>query len=151
MSLRYFNVAGAAAPDLRDTSVNNLIPMVFAALERGEAPQVFGSDYPTPDGSCIRDYIHVADLADAHVAAARHCEEHQAGDVFNVGRGEGASVWEVMAAVSKTIGRDVEAIAVHRRPGDPPELVASADRITGVLGWAAQRDLADMVASSRPD
>lgn len=150
-ALRYFNVAGAGAPELRDTSVNNLIPMVFAALDRGEAPQVFGSDYPTPDGSCIRDYIHVSDLADAHVAAAAYCEAGEAQDIFNVGTGEGASVWEVMAAVSEAIGRDVSAVAVARRPGDPPELVASADRIAGVLGWQARRDLAEMVSSARLD
>ena len=151
VSLRYFNVAGADSPELRDTSVNNLIPMVYAALARGEAPQVFGTDSPTPDGSCIRDYIHVADLAEAHVAAARFCEEQSAAEVFNVGRGEGASVWEVMAAVSDVVGRDVGAIATARRPGDPPELVASAERIEGVLGWRARRGLAEMVASARPD
>jgi len=151
VALRYFNVAGAGAPELRDTSVNNLIPMVYAALERGVAPQVFGSDYPTPDGSCIRDYIHVSDLADAHVAAAAYSEDNDAQDVFNVGTGEGASVWEVMAAVSEAVGRDIGAVAVARRPGDPPELVASADRIAGVLGWQARRDLAEMVSSARLD
>ena len=150
VSLRYFNVAGASSEQLRDTSVNNLIPMVFAALDRGEAPQVFGTDYPTPDGSCIRDYIHVADLAAAHVAAAEYCENQGASEVFNVGRGVGASVWEVMAAVGEVVGRDVGAVAVARRPGDPPELIASADRITAVLGWQATRDLHDMVASARP-
>jgi UDP-glucose 4-epimerase len=149
-ALRYFNVAGAGAPQLRDTSVNNLIPMVFAALERGEAPQVFGTDYPTPDGSCIRDYIHVVDLAEAHVAAAALCEAGDASAVLNVGRGVGASVWEVMAAVSECVGRDVGAVAVARRPGDPAELVAMADRIAAVLGWRATRDLADMVTSARP-
>lgn len=149
-ALRYFNVAGAGAPELRDTSVNNLIPMVFAALARGEAPQVFGTDYPTPDGSCIRDYIHVVDLAEAHVAAAALCEAGGAASVLNVGRGVGASVWEVMAAVSQCLGRDVGAVAVARRPGDPAELVAMADRIASVLGWRATRDLADMVTSARP-
>jgi UDP-glucose 4-epimerase len=148
VALRYFNVAGADSAELRDTSVNNLIPMVFAALDRGEPPQVFGTDYPTPDGSCIRDYIHVCDLAEAHVAAAAYCEGNEAQDVFNVGRGEGASVWEVMAAISDAVGRDVGAVAVARRAGDPPELVASADRIAGVLGWQARRDLADMVSSA---
>lgn len=151
VALRYFNVAGAASAQLRDTSVNNLIPMVYAALARGEAPQVFGTDYPTPDGSCIRDYIHVADLAEAHVAAAKYCEEEQAAEVFNVGRGEGASVWEVMAAVSEAVGRDIGAVATARRPGDPPELVASAERIEGVLEWRARLGLAEMVTSARPD
>lgn len=151
VALRYFNVAGAAEPRLRDTSVNNLIPMVFAALQRGDRPQVFGTDYPTPDGSCIRDYIHVADLAEAHVAAAAHCYGPSVADIFNVGRGVGASVWEVMAAVSEVVGFDIDAVASPRRPGDPPELVASAERIEGVLGWAATRDLREMVASAQPD
>ena len=149
-ALRYFNVAGAGSPELRDTSVNNLIPMVFAALERGEAPQVFGTDYPTPDGSCIRDYLPVSDRAEAHVAAAQFCEDTVAADVFNVGRGDGASVWEVMAAVSEVVGADIGAQAAPRRPGDPPELVASAERIEGTLGWSAHRDLLSMVASARP-
>jgi UDP-glucose 4-epimerase len=151
VSLRYFNVAGAASPELRDTSVNNLIPMVYAAIARGEAPQVFGTDYPTPDGSCIRDYIHVADLAEAHVAAAAYCESGEQAEVFNVGRGEGSTVWEVMAAVGTVLGRDIGAVAAPRRPGDPPELVASAERIAGTLGWQARRDLAEMVASANPD
>ena len=148
VSLRYFNVAGAASPELGDTSVNNLIPMVFAALDRGEAPQVFGTDYPTHDGSCVRDYIHVSDLAAAHVAAAELAERGDAAAVFNVGAGVGSSVLEVMGAVSEVVGRDVGAIAVARRAGDPPELVASVDRIAAELGWSAQRDLGDMVASA---
>lgn len=145
VSLRYFNVAGASEPGLADTSANNLIPMVYAALDSGENPEVFGTDYPTPDGSCIRDYVHVADLAEAHVRAAQYTRQAQRGDVFNVGTGTGASVWEVMAAISEQIGRDVDAVASPRRAGDPPELVASVDRIAGVLGWQATRTLADMV------
>lgn len=148
VSLRYFNVAGAGSPDLGDTSVNNLIPMVFAALDRGEAPQVFGTDYPTYDGSCVRDYIHVSDLAAAHVAAAELAERGGIAAVFNVGTGVGSSVLEVMGAVSEVIGRDVGAVPVARRAGDPPELVASVDRIGAELGWSAQRDLRDMVRSA---
>ena len=148
VSLRYFNVAGAGSPELGDTSVNNLIPMVFAALDRGEAPQVFGTDYPTDDGSCIRDYIHVSDLAAAHVAAADLAESSEVAATFNVGTGVGSSVREVMAAVSDVVGRDVGAVAVARRAGDPPELVASVDRIAAELGWSAERTLADMVASA---
>jgi UDP-glucose 4-epimerase len=148
VSLRYFNVAGAGAPELGDTSVNNLIPMVFDALDRGDAPQVFGTDYPTVDGSCVRDYIHVSDLAAAHVAAASLAERGDVAAAFNVGTGVGSSVLEVMAAVSDVVGRDVGAVAVARRAGDPPELVASVDRISAELGWTAQRDLRDMVASA---
>ena len=148
VSLRYFNVAGAGSPELGDTSTNNLIPMVFDALDRGQAPRVFGSDYPTADGSCVRDYIHVSDLSEAHVAAAALAETGDVAAIFNVGTGTGASVWEVMAAVSDVVGRDIGAVAVERRAGDPPELVASVDRISGELGWSASRDLRDMVASA---
>lgn len=148
VSLRYFNVAGALSPELGDTSVFNLIPMVFRALDEGRRPQVFGVDYPTPDGSCIRDYIHVADLAEAHVAAAAACESPGVAEVYNVGRGEGVSVLEVMDVVSSVIGRDVDAELAPRRPGDPAQLVALVDKIHDHLGWSAVRDLPEMVASA---
>ena len=152
LALRYFNVAGAASDELGDTSVNNLIPMVFRALSRGERPQVFGSDYPTPDGTCIRDYIHVADLSAAHVAAAEHCEagsaERPIGQALNVGRGVGSSVHEVMAMVTEVVGFEVDPEVVGRRAGDPPASTAATDRIAQVLGWRASRDLRDMVASA---
>ncbi|MFN8214748.1 MAG: UDP-glucose 4-epimerase GalE [Candidatus Nanopelagicales bacterium] len=148
ISLRYFNVAGAASPDLGDTSVANLIPMVFRALSNSQRPQVFGDDYPTPDGSCIRDYIHVADLADAHVVAAARCEGETIGTAYNVGRGQGVSVLEVMAMVSEVIGRDVHAEVAPRRPGDPAQLVALADKIRSDLGWSASLDLRQMVSSA---
>lgn len=146
-SLRYFNVAGAGSVGLGDTGVNNLIPMVFRALSTGERPRVFGTDYPTPDGSCVRDYIHAQDLAEAHVAAAAYCEGGASG-VFNVGRGEGFSVLEVMDVISDVVGYDVNALHVERRPGDPATLVAAADRIADVLGWRATRDLRQMVESA---
>jgi len=148
ISLRYFNVAGAASPELGDTSVFNLIPMVFRALSQGDRPQVFGADYPTPDGSCIRDYIHVADLADAHVAAAAACESESVGEVYNVGRGQGVSVFEVMTVISEVIGRDVGAQVGPRRPGDPAQLVATVDKIRATLGWQATYDLPQMVSSA---
>ena len=147
VSLRYFNVAGAGSPSLADTGAHNLIPMVFRALDRGEAPKVFGEDYPTPDGSCIRDYIHVGDLAEAHVAAASWLGGGASG-TYNVGRGEGVSVKEVMAVVREVTGLDVEADVVDRRPGDPARLVASPAAIEADLGWAAQRGLREMVASA---
>jgi UDP-glucose 4-epimerase len=148
VALRYFNVAGAGDPSLGDTSVNNLIPMVFAALERGQAPQIFGDDYPTPDGTCIRDYIHVQDLADAHAAAVAFCMANRAADVFNVGRGIGSSVLEVMAMISDVLQRDIGSVVTARRPGDPPASTAATARIEQVLGWRAQRDLHDMVSSA---
>jgi len=148
VALRYFNVAGAGSDELGDNSVNNLIPMVFAALDRNRRPQIFGDDYPTPDGTCIRDYIHVADLAEAHVAAAKRCEEHQAADVFNVGRGQGSSVREVMDVISATIGRDIDPEVAPRRPGDPPATFAATDHARAELDWVASRDLAQMVDSA---
>jgi len=148
VALRYFNVAGAADPSLGDTSVNNLIPMVFQALQRGQAPQIFGDDYPTPDGTCIRDYIHVQDLADAHAAAVAFCTANQAAEAFNVGRGVGSSVLEVMATISEVLQRDIGAVVTARRPGDPPASTAATARIEQVLGWRAQRDLRDMVTSA---
>lgn len=148
ISLRYFNVAGAGRPELGDTSVSNLVPMVFRALSSGKRPQVFGDDYATPDGSCIRDYIHVADLADAHVVAAARCEGATVGTVYNVGRGQGVSVLEVMDVVSDVVGHDVGAEVGPRRPGDPAQLVALADTIRQDLGWTAGKDLHDMVASA---
>ncbi len=147
-ALRYFNVAGAASPDLGDTSVFNLIPMVFRALAQGRRPQVFGDDYPTSDGSCIRDYIHVADLADAHVAAAAACERPGVGEAYNVGRGRGVSVFEVMTMVSEVVGFDIDAEVGARRAGDPAQLVALADKINNDLGWSARYDLREMVTSA---
>jgi UDP-glucose 4-epimerase len=147
-SLRYFNVAGAGGEVLADTGANNLIPLVFRALDRGEPPQVFGDDYPTPDGSCVRDYIHVSDLADAHVVAAEWLDGDNASGTYNIGRGEGASVFEVLAVVREVTGIDVEPRVVARRPGDPARLVASPERVERDLGWRARRDLRDMVESA---
>jgi UDP-glucose 4-epimerase len=146
--LRYFNVAGAGSDALGDSSVNNLVPMVFRALEQGKRPQIFGDDYPTPDGTCIRDYIHVSDLARAHVEAAARTETGTRTDTFNVGTGHGYSVREVMDMISEVIGRDVNAEVVGRRAGDPPATWASTDRIESELGWQATRDLREMVASA---
>ncbi|MFM8154824.1 MAG: NAD-dependent epimerase/dehydratase family protein, partial [Actinomycetes bacterium] len=141
-------VAGAGSDALGDRSVNNLVPMVFRALSNGERPKVFGDDYPTPDGSCIRDYIHVADLAAAHVAAAARCESGSRAESFNVGRGQGSSVLEVMGMISEVIGTDVNAEIVGRRAGDPPASFAATYNIERELGWRATRDLRDMVTSA---
>ena len=148
VALRYFNVAGAGSDALGDNSVNNLIPMVFRALAEGRRPQIFGDDYPTPDGTCIRDYIHVADLADAHAVAAARCETATVAEAFNVGRGVGSSVREVMQAVSEVVGRDVDPEVVGRRAGDPPASTADTARIADELGWSARHDLRDMVSSA---
>lgn len=147
-ALRYFNVAGAASPELGDPSVNNLVPMVFRAVTEGQRPRIFGDDYPTPDGTCIRDYVHVQDLAEAHVAAAARTEQGTVADTFNVGRGVGSSVREVIDVVSEVIGRDVDAMVTGRRAGDPPATFASTARIAAELDWRASRDLREMVSSA---
>ena len=151
ISLRYFNVAGAGAPELGDRGAANLIPMVFRALDEGRAPEVFGDDYPTPDGTCVRDYVHVTDLAEAHVAAVARTERPAQGArhlVFNVGTGHGASVLEVLRTVADVVGCDPQARRVPRRPGDPAQLVAAVDRAREVLGWSACHGLYDMVDSA---
>ncbi|AJP01990.1 UDP-glucose 4-epimerase [Streptomyces cyaneogriseus subsp. noncyanogenus] len=150
-SLRYFNVAGAAEPALADAGVFNLIPMVFERLEAGEAPRIFGDDYATPDGTCVRDYIHVEDIASAHLAAARRLGEAAEGTnlVLNIGRGEGSSVREMVDRILKITGHEYIAPAVaERRPGDPARVVASADRIRRELDWSAHHDLDDMIRSA---
>ena len=148
VALRYFNVAGAGADDLGDTGVFNLIPMVLRALDDGQAPQVFGDTYPTPDGTCIRDYIHVQDLAEAHVAAVTQAERGGRTDIYNVGRGMGFSVLDVLDAVRSAMGSDFAHEISAPRAGDPASLVAAVNRIHSELGWQAQRDLADMVTSA---
>jgi UDP-glucose 4-epimerase len=149
VSLRYFNVAGAGWPDLADTQKLNLIPIVFAALKAGEKPKVFGSDYPTPDGSCIRDYVHVMDLAKAHVAALDYLnKESRPFSVFNVGTGSGSSVLEVMAQIKKTTVTDFEYDLVPRRAGDPPRLIADVSRINKVMNWKSENSLVGIVESA---
>ncbi|MDL2078560.1 UDP-glucose 4-epimerase GalE [Streptomyces sp. GXMU-J15] len=147
--LRYFNVAGAAAPELADTGVFNIVPMVFDRLTRDEAPRIFGADYPTPDGTCVRDYIHVADLAEAHLAAARHLASGARGDLtVNIGRGEGVSVRELIDVIGEVTGDRRAPVVEGRRPGDAPRAVASAARAAEVLGWTARRSVPEMVGSA---
>ncbi|MFE7446599.1 UDP-glucose 4-epimerase GalE [Streptomyces chartreusis] len=148
--LRYFNVAGAASPELADTGVFNIVPMVFDRLTRGEAPRIFGDDYPTPDGTCVRDYIHVADLAEAHLAAARRLGEPDAhGDLtVNIGSGEGVSVRELITVIGEVSGDRRPAVVEPRRPGDAPRAVASAAVAAEQLGWTARRGVREMVESA---
>lgn len=148
VALRYFNVAGTGAPELADTSVSNLIPLVLKALGDGRRPQVYGDDYPTRDGTCIRDYIHVLDLADAHVVAAAALEAGPRRTAYNVGRGEGVTVHEVVTAVREVVGDDFAVDVVARRPGDPAACAADVSRIRADLGWQAQHGLRDMVQSA---
>ncbi|MDV9191681.1 UDP-glucose 4-epimerase GalE [Streptomyces sp. SR27] len=155
VSLRYFNVAGAYGPlGERHAPESHLIPLVLqVALGEREAISVYGEDYPTPDGTCVRDYIHVADLAEAHVLAldAMTAGSVPAGEhlVCNLGNGNGFSVREVVETVRKVTGHPVPEITAERRPGDPAVLVASADAARERLGWTPSRpDLAAVVADA---
>jgi UDP-glucose 4-epimerase len=152
-NLRYFNVAGTADPRLADRGVSNLIPMVFQRLERKQSPRIFGDDYATPDGTCIRDFVHVADIAAAHVAAAQALAEGRVTHVTaNIGRGEGVSVREMITLIRRVTGTVeeewAEPVIEPRRPGDPARVVASPSTIHRLLGWQARHDAEAMVASS---
>jgi len=148
-SLRYFNVVGSGIPTVYDVSPHNLFPILLAAVTEGRTPTVFGDDYATPDGSCVRDYIHVSDVASAHVAAARALADGRAiAPAYNLGRGEGVSVKEIIGAVADVIGRPVPFEVGPRRPGDPDRIVTSSERAEADLGWSATRDLHEMVASA---
>jgi len=148
-SLRYFNVVGSGSTDLRDTSPHNLFPLVFAALREGRTPRINGTDYQTPDGTCVRDYIHVADLAVSHVAAARRLDAGQAIEpVYNLGSGNGVSVGEIMATVASVTGIGFEPERGARRPGDPDRIVASGDLAARDLSWEMRHSLDDMVRSA---
>ena len=149
VNLRYFNVAGAGWSELADTATMNLVPIVFAALDAGKSPVVFGTDYDTADGTCVRDYVHVLDLAEAHVTSLdylnRDTRNHS---TFNVGTGKGASVFEVLAEIKRVTKIDFEIDLQPRRPGDPPYLCADVSRIKEHLGWTAKRDLAEIIESA---
>ncbi|GAA0590300.1 UDP-glucose 4-epimerase GalE [Streptomyces crystallinus] len=149
-SLRYFNVAGAASPELGDPGIFNLVPMVFERLTEGKAPLIFGDDYATPDGTCVRDYIHVEDIATAHLAAARRlAADPTAALILNIGRGEGASVAEMVDIIRDVTGITEPAPEVApRRPGDPARVVASAELITKELDWSARHDIRAMITSA---
>ena len=148
-ALRYFNVAGAGRPELGDQFAFNLVPIVFEALDKGEQPKVFGDDYPTADGSCIRDYVHVQDLAEAHVAAMDFVEGSDPTFLpINIGTGNGSSVFEVMNEISKVSGIGVNPVHIERREGDPAALVADVTRAQETLAWESSRDLSDIAESA---
>ncbi|SDR79202.1 UDP-galactose 4-epimerase [Nocardioides scoriae] len=148
-SLRYFNVVGSGSDDLYDTSPHNLLPIVFEKLLAGETPRVNGTDFDTPDGTCVRDYVHVADLARAHVVAAqRLAAGEELLPVYNLGSGEGASVAEIMAAIRAVTGIDFTPEEGPRRPGDPARIVATGEAAALDLGWEMRHTLEDMVRSA---
>lgn len=148
-SLRYFNVVGSGSPALWDSSPHNLFPMVFDALVEGRTPQINGDDYPTPDGTCVRDYIHVSDLAVAHVAAAHALVAGTPLEpAYNLGSGDGVSVRQIMTAIAKGTGIAFEPSVQPRRPGDPASIVASGELAARDLGWRMRHSLDQMVTSA---
>jgi UDP-glucose 4-epimerase len=148
-ALRYFNVAGAGAAHLRDVGATNLVPRLLRAAELGIPATVYGTDYSTPDGSPVRDYVHVVDIADAHARAALALADGAIdNEVLNIGRGEGASVLEMVEAVGAALGRRLPYEVAPRRTGDPASVVACADRIATRLGWRARYDLDDIIRSA---
>ena len=148
-SLRYFNVVGSSYEDIWDVSPYNLFPAVMRALVAGKAPWVSGTDYPTPDGSCIRDYVHVGDIALAHVAAVEALEGgRQLASAYNLGSGDGLSVLEIMAAFQRATGIDFEPELQDRRPGDPARIVASGRLAARDIDWRMRHSVDDMVSSA---
>jgi UDP-glucose 4-epimerase len=148
-SLRYFNVVGSGSPELYDSSPHNLFPLVLRALAAGQTPKIFGNDYSTPDGTCIRDYVHVSDLATSHVAAARALDSGVPLErVYNLGSGDGVSVRQIMDTVRQVTGIDFEPEIAPRRPGDPDRIVAAGDLAARDLDWRMRHTLEDMVSSA---
>ncbi len=148
-SLRYFNVVGSGYDDLYDTSPHNLFPIVFEMLLAGKTPRINGTDYPTPDGTCVRDYLHVSDLAASHaVAAQRLVEGVSLEPVYNLGSGTGVSVAEIMDTIRTVTGIDFTPEAAPRRPGDPARIVASGELAARDLDWQMRHSLEDMVRSA---
>ena len=148
-SLRYFNVVGSGSPQLYDTSPHNLFPLVFDALLEDRVPVIFGADYPTPDGTCVRDYVHVADLAHSHVVAARRLlAGTDLEPVYNLGSGDGVSVREIMDAVRDVTGIEFDPCNESRRLGDPARIVATGELAARDLEWEMRHDLREMVRSA---
>lgn len=148
-SLRYFNVVGSGTSEVFDPSPHNLFPLVFDALLDGRTPRINGDDYPTPDGTCVRDYIHVADLAEAHVVAARRLDAGEHVErVYNLGSGDGVSVGDIMRTVADVTGMAFTPEIGPRRLGDPARIVASGELAARDLDWRMRHSLSDMVQSA---
>jgi UDP-glucose 4-epimerase len=149
LSLRYFNVAGAENAVLADRLALNLIPIALTKNDAGVDLPVFGTDYETPDGTCIRDYVHVVDLAEAHVAAMQHLAKGAVGHTrLNIGTGKGSSVLEIVSGLEKVMGSKIAWSDAGRRAGDPAGLVAKVSKANEVLHWSAKHDLNDILQSA---
>lgn len=147
--LRYFNVVGSGASMIYDASPHNLFPLIFDALLAGKTPKIFGTDYDTPDGTCMRDYVHVVDIARAHAAAAAKMDEGVALEpAYNLGSGDGASVGDIMRAAAKVTGIDFEAELAPRRAGDPARIVSSGELAARDLDWTMSHTLEEMLSSA---
>ncbi len=148
-SLRYFNVVGSGGDGVYDASPHNLFPKVIAALAAGQPPRINGIDYATPDGTCVRDYVHVSDIAAAHVVAARKLSTREALEpVYNLGSGEGASVSELVTELQRAAGSTAEPVIGPRREGDPARIVADGQLAARDLDWATRHSLRDMAESA---
>lgn len=147
-ALRYFNVIGAASPTMKDKSKANIIPKVLAELAKGQSPKIFGDDYPTPDGTCVRDYVHVVDLARAHVFAVQALRAETLPSAINIGTGQGYSVREIMDEILTQKGSLLVPEVHPRRPGDPSSLVARVDLAKNILNFHAEKGLSEMIASA---
>jgi UDP-glucose 4-epimerase len=148
VSLRYFNVVGAGGSGLGDNARDNLVPKTFAALKSGKIPEIYGDDYTTRDGTCIRDYIHVVDLAEAHLMALEVLNDRKVAMSLNVGSGTGYTVKEVMEQIKKSSRIDFIPNIRPRRAGDPETLIANIESIQKELGWHPRLGLAEMIESS---
>lgn len=146
VALRYFNVVGAANPSLADTSNDNLVPKVLRSLRSRISPEIYGNDYPTKDGTCVRDYVHVVDIADAHALVAKNMDSllH---DCYNIGTGHGVSVKEMVKALIDTFAPNIEPLYAPRRDGDPASVVANVKRISKELGFTPKHGLIDIASS----
>ena len=147
ISLRYFNVVGSKKVEFGDNSRDNLVPKVFAAIKGEKSPEIYGADYPTKDGTCIRDYIHVQDLAEAHLVALKQLDNKVDG-VYNVGSGTGYSVKEIFDQLEESMAVKLNPVISARRPGDSPKLIASIKKIEKDLGWRPKETLKEMIDSA---
>jgi UDP-glucose 4-epimerase len=147
-SLRYFNVGGAGSPELGDTQALNLIPICFEQIAAGKPPLIFGDDYDTSDGTCVRDYVHVLDVAEAHLAVLDALPAEPGNTVLNIGTGVGTTVREMVDAILEAAGADLTATVLDRRAGDPAAVVGIVDSIRELTGWSARFTVTDIVESA---